>query len=55
MVGAKILFWEPSKGYIPSEKEIQRDQTYKKIERTHFNKQCYQIDLTQLLVWMDLA
>ncbi len=26
-----------------------------KIEGTHFNRQCYQIDLIQLLVWMDLA
>ncbi len=27
----------------------------RKIEGTHFNRQCYQIDLNQLLVWMDLA
>ncbi len=32
MVGAKILFWEPFRGQIPSEKEIQRDQNYENLK-----------------------
>lgn len=49
------MFWEPFKGEIPSGKgDLERLDLWK-IERTHFNRKCYQIDSVWSLVWMDLA